>query len=298
MFVIAGASWHTGKAIAQSLLDQKRPVRVVTREAAKGQPWQAKGAEVAVANLGDADALTEAFRGAQGAFLLVPRSFTQPDFRAYQDRIVDAIARAVEVNRIPHAVFLSSMGAQHPSGTGPIVGLHLAEQRLRRIKGTVCSFVRGGYFMENIPTWAGARAPTLGTLALKYDALISFIPEDLAIDMIAVADVARLATTLLLDPPADTNVVEIGGPPTSMRDAASAIGRIIGRPVIVEQIPREATVRTLVASGGTENLSGLYREMLDGIVSGHVGFEGGHRRVLGTTSLEAVIRNVLNRNVC
>jgi uncharacterized protein YbjT (DUF2867 family) len=297
MFVVAGASWHTGKAVAQSLLDQKRAVRVITREVAKGEPWKAKGAEVAVANLGDADALIEALRGARGAYLLVPRSFTQPDFRAHQDRIIDAITRAVEVNRVPHVVFLSSAGAQHPSGTGPIVGLHLAEQRLRRIKSTVCSFLRCAYFMENIPTWAGARAPTLGALTLPYDALISFLPEDLAIDMIAVADVARLATSLLLDPPADSHVVEIGGPPITMGDAARAIGRVIGQQVHVERIPREATVSTLIASGGTENLAGLYREWLEGIMSGHVSFEGGHRRVLGTTLVETVVRNVLGRNV-
>lgn len=297
MFVVAGASWNTGKAVAQNLLDQGRPVRVITREVANGDPWKAKGAEVAVANLGDADALTQALRGAEGAYLLFPRSFIQPDLRAYQDRMIEAIAHAVEVNRVPHVVFLSSMGAQHPSGTGPIVGLHLAEQRLRRIRGTVFSFVRGGFAMDNIPIFAGARAPTVGTLPLKYDVLVSFLPEDLAIDMIALIDIARLATSLLLAPPTDTQVVEIGGPPASMNDAARAIARIVGQPVRVERVPREDTLRTLVASGGTENLAGLYREMLEGMASGHVGFEGGHRRVLGTTSIETVIRNVLGKNV-
>src|SRR5262245_4067078 len=84
-FVIAGVSGNTGKIVADSLIAQKRSVKVVVRDAAKGAAWSAKGAEVAVADLGDAAALGRALQGAEGAYLLVPPSFTEPDFRAYQD---------------------------------------------------------------------------------------------------------------------------------------------------------------------------------------------------------------------
>ena len=45
MFAIAGVTGHTGRAAADALLSEGEKVRVVAREAAKGEPWRARGAE-------------------------------------------------------------------------------------------------------------------------------------------------------------------------------------------------------------------------------------------------------------
>ena len=66
MFVITGVTGHTGAVVADTLLTAKAPVRVVVRDAAKGEPWRARGAQVVVADVGDAAALAAAWRG--GAF--------------------------------------------------------------------------------------------------------------------------------------------------------------------------------------------------------------------------------------
>ena len=50
-YVIAGVSGNTGSVAAAALLDAGAKVRVVVRDAAKGAPWKARGAEVAVADL-------------------------------------------------------------------------------------------------------------------------------------------------------------------------------------------------------------------------------------------------------
>ena len=62
MFVVAGVTGNTGKVVAETLLVQGLPVRVIVRDAAKGEAWKKKGAEVAVADLHDAKALTAALR--------------------------------------------------------------------------------------------------------------------------------------------------------------------------------------------------------------------------------------------
>src|SRR5437016_5265158 len=72
MYVVAGVSGNTGKVVAETLLSQKKPVRVIVRDAAKGAAWKARGAEVAVAELDDVPALTKALAGAEGAYLLLP----------------------------------------------------------------------------------------------------------------------------------------------------------------------------------------------------------------------------------
>src|SRR5579872_3482166 len=73
MYVIAGVSGNTGSVAANTLLSEGYAVRVLVRDPAKGDPWKAKGAEVAVADLyGDEGALARAFSGAKGVYVLLP----------------------------------------------------------------------------------------------------------------------------------------------------------------------------------------------------------------------------------
>ena len=85
MFVVAGVTGNTGAVVAAALLSENKPVRVIVRDAAKGAPWKAKGAEVAVAALDDPDALAAALSGAEGAYLLSPPDTSAADVVAYLD---------------------------------------------------------------------------------------------------------------------------------------------------------------------------------------------------------------------
>jgi uncharacterized protein YbjT (DUF2867 family) len=70
MFVVLGASGNTGKVVAETLLGQKKKVRVVLHDAAKGRVWREAGADVAVANVDDGATLERAFSGAEGVYVL------------------------------------------------------------------------------------------------------------------------------------------------------------------------------------------------------------------------------------
>jgi uncharacterized protein YbjT (DUF2867 family) len=283
-FVVAGVSGHTGQIVAETLLGQKRAVKVVVRDAAKGAPWKAKGADVAVADLGDAGALTQALKGAEGAYVLLPPTFTAPNFRAHQDRLSTAIADAARASRVPHVVFLSSIGAQLASGSGPIVGLHVAEETFRREKATAWTFLRAGYFMENLEA-------SFATLPQGF--IPSFLPASFGIDMIATVDIGKQAAALLVEAGKGTEVVQLGGPPISMNDVAAAISRITGKPMRVQEAPLDAVVPTFTGLGMPKDLAELYREMLDGFTAGRIGAEPGMRRIAGTTSIETFLRGAL-----
>lgn len=283
-FVVAGVSGNTGKVVAESLLAQKKSVKVIVRDAAKGEAWKAKGAEVAVADLADAAALGRALAGAEGAYLLIPPSFAEPNFRAYQDRITAAIAEAARTSKVKHVVLLSSIGAHLPSGTGPIAGLHAAETELRKITTTKWTFLRAAYFMENL-------GGSLGTLG--EGAIASFLPAALAVDMIATVDIGKAAATLLLEGARETQVVDLAAPKTSMNDAAAAVSRIVGKPVRVQEAPLEAVVPAFTGMGMPKDLAELYHEMIGGFSQGRIAFEPGQRRMNGTTTVETVLRGLL-----
>src|SRR5207247_5501276 len=75
MYVVAGVTGQTGRAVAQALLEQGKPVTVIVRTEEKGRAWRSKGAKVAVAALEDAAVLQGVLAGTEGAYLLVPPNY-------------------------------------------------------------------------------------------------------------------------------------------------------------------------------------------------------------------------------
>ncbi len=285
MYVVAGVTGNTGKVVANSLLDRKKDVRVIVRDATKGAPFAARGAAVAVADLTDEKALAAAFTGAQGAYVLLPPNPVAKDFRAQQDATSAAIAAALAAAKVPHVVLLSSIGAHLPSGTGPIAGLHVAEERFRAVASTKATFLRAGYFAENLAGSFGA---------LEQGILPSFVPASLPIDMIATKDIGDVAAGLLLEGPR-AGVVDLGGPAATMNDVAAILTRALGKTITVAEAPLDAVVPTLTGFGLSENVAGLYREMLEAFGSGRIAWEPGHAKLSGKTPLETTVRALLGK---
>lgn len=288
MYAVAGVSGNTGSVVANALLGAGMKVRVIVRDAAKGAEWAKRGAEVAIAPLDDAAALATALTGVQGAYLLVPPNPVAPDFAAYQRTIVDAIVAALSKVAVPHVAFLSSIGANHAAGTGPIKGLHYAESRLATLKGTRFSHIRAAYFMEN----------TAGMLhAMKSDGVfpIMGLPEP-KMQMVATLDIGHTAAEALLNPPKQTEIIELSAAePISYADLGAAYGAALGRTITLHPIPLDAVVPTLTGFGLSASVAGEYREMIEGGAKGLLTFEGGpnHRRVYGKVDAHAFAKGAV-----
>jgi NAD(P)H dehydrogenase (quinone) len=94
MFAITGITGNVGGEVARSLLGAGQPVRGVVREVGKGEAWAKCGCDLAAADINDAAALTAAFKGAEGVFVMVPPNFDpSPDFREAR-AIAETSARA------------------------------------------------------------------------------------------------------------------------------------------------------------------------------------------------------------
>ena len=70
MYAVMGVTGQVGGATARSLLGKGTRVRAIAREASKAAAWVARGCELAVADLAEPNALVEAFRGAEAAFVM------------------------------------------------------------------------------------------------------------------------------------------------------------------------------------------------------------------------------------
>lgn len=270
-----------GKVVAETLLAQKKPVRVIVRSAAKGEEWKKRGAEVAVAELDDAEALTKALQGADGVYLLLPPQMASSDSRADNARRTRSLVQAIEKSGVRHVVFLSSISAHLSSGTGPILSVHDAEIALRSLKTDV-TFVRAAYFMEN---WGAS------LYALAHGALPTFLRADGRVAMVASRDIGTTAAKALLEGGHGKSVIELSGPKDyTPSEVAEALARVAKKPIALQVGPEDAMIGALTGAGVNAHWAGLYKEMTHGLNTGHVTWEGGSARpVRGATPIDAVL---------
>jgi len=278
MFVIAGVTGHTGRAAAERLLELAKPIRVIVRKREQGKEWASRGTHVSVASIEDVDAMAAALKGAEGAYLLLPPQYTVERMIEAQRRAADALSDAVERSGIGRIVFLSSQGAQLSSGTGPVVALHHAEERLQETAVPV-TLLRAPYFYEN---WA----PVV-PMAREQGVLPSFVPADFRMLTASARDIGRIGAELLLQPQSGVRTVEIEGPePLTPRDVALALSARLGKDVKVIEAPLDAVVPTFTGMGMSTDAATSFREMYEAFIAGRMAPLGPPiERLRGTTSI-------------
>lgn len=286
MFVVVGATGNTGSAVVENLLSRRQPVRVIVRSAEKGVDWKAKGAEVAVASIDDVSALTKAFEGAKGVYLLVPPNYGAEAWLADQRARMDHAAEAVQKSRVEHVVFLSSVGGHLSGGTGPIQALHYGEHALGAVAKQI-TILRPCYFMDN---WA----PVIG--AVKAGGVLpTFIAPQAKMPMISTKDIGRVGAEQLIAGGHDKQIVEMAGPAEySPDEVASALGQILGKTVTAQPAPLSAVVPTFKSFGFSDEAAKLFEEMYTAFSKGTIGYEHPAKLVRGTVTLHEALRRMVS----
>jgi NAD(P)H dehydrogenase (quinone) len=284
MIAITGITGNIGSQIARNLLAEHQSVRAVVRDMRKGQSWAEQGCEVAQADIYDAQALAAAFHGAEAVFLLVPPIFDPapgfPEAHAIAASLTEALTSAAPAN----VVYLSTIGAQ--AAQSNLLSQHsIIEKALRQLPMPI-TFLRPGWFMENA-SWDVAPVRDTGILS-------SFLqPLDRPVPMVATADIASVATELLLEKSTSHRTVELEGPErVTPNQIASDFANLLGKPVVAEAVPR-STWAALFESQGMKNPTPRIG-MLDGFNEGWIEFEGAPETVRkGIVPLKTVLESLL-----
>jgi len=283
MFVITGVTGKVGGLVASTLLAQGHKVRAVVRTAAKGEEWAAKGCEVSIANLDDVTALTEAFRGAEGVFLMTPPNYDPKPGFPDTERNAAAIREAIETAQPEKVVFLSTVGA-HVVEFNLLNNSGMTEAMLRTVSVPV-AFLRAAWFMENA-SWDVASA--------KTGVVHSFLqPLDHKIPMVATTDIAQTAAELLGETWQGVRVVELEARERySAADVAAALESALGTQVRTEIVPRSSWEELFRSQGTTYPLARI--RMIDGFNEGWIDFEGAtHTIRKARTELSTVIQSLV-----
>jgi len=259
IYVILGATGNTGSIIADYLLLKGQKVRVVGRDVARLQRFVNQGAQAFIGALSDSAALTKAFSGARAAYLMLPPISSRED----QERESDAIAKAAKESGLPYAVNLSSYGAHVPEGTGPVTGLHSAEQKLNSISGLNVLHLRAAYFMEN----------NLAAIDMIHRTGVfghTLLP-DLKLPMIATRDVGDYAARRLLELDFSGKQTRelLGQRDLSMTEATAVIARGIDKPGLrYQQFSYDQMEQGLTQMGFSPKKAAVYIEMFKAVNDG------------------------------
>jgi uncharacterized protein YbjT (DUF2867 family) len=196
---------------------------------------------------------------------MIPPNVTAPDVPSYQKRVVDAIATAIRDSGVTHVVTLSSVGADRPEKTGPVVGLHYLEKTLNAIEGLNALHLRAGYFMEN----------TLAQVGIIRTAGITVGPlrPDLKLPMIATPDIGEAAESALLNLDFCQKQTRelLGERDVSYDEVAEIIGKAVGKPDLrYTQAPDQQVRSAMMQLGMSSNMADLLLEMSAALNSGYM----------------------------
>jgi uncharacterized protein YbjT (DUF2867 family) len=285
MNVITGVTGNTGSHVAAALLAARQPVRVVLRDARKAEQWKAKGAEVAIADVADEAALAAALTGAKAAYILLPPpAWGQGGLVADRAAKIAAIAGAIRRGRPAHVVMLSSIGADRPSGTGPIKDLRALEAAIAATE-VPATFLRAAYFMDN---WGSSIQQAIGGGALYHG-----VAANQAFDQVATEDIGRTAAKLMQGAaPHGTRVFELAGPKSySLADTAAALAKLSGKPVAPVTVPIAGVVGALVGQGASQEFADGMGELVDALAKGQLVFAKVDAR--GEVTLEQKLKTLI-----
>ncbi|SDP66223.1 NAD(P)H-binding protein [Phyllobacterium sp. OV277] len=286
MYAISGITGKVGGAMARELLAAGKPVRAIVRNPDKSGEWLRLGCELAIADMGDETALTKAFSGVDGVFILPPSNFDPlPGFpEAHAEAAI--IRNALHSAKPDRIVCVSTIGGQ-ATQSNLLSQRTILEQALSTLSIPL-TILRPAWFLDNL-AWDVASAREAGVIH-------SFLqPADRTFPMISTADVGRFAAELIQESWTGRRIVEIEGPErVSPVDIANAMSQVLSQPVRVEIVPRE-TWEAMFRTQGMRNPMPRI-QMLDGFNEGWIRFENPKNEILhGTVDVRDVIGDLVGR---
>src|SRR5580704_18020401 len=147
MFAITGITGQVGGEVARNLLAAHQTVRGVARDVSKCSAWAERGCQLASADINDAASLTAAFKGVDGAFILVPPNFDPPPDFSEARTVAANLSSAITAARPGRVVYLSAFGALVRCWCAVTAGLS-ALPAPRKLPVAI-TFLRPIWFMEN-----------------------------------------------------------------------------------------------------------------------------------------------------
>jgi uncharacterized protein YbjT (DUF2867 family) len=285
-----GSLGNVATPMIKKLLEAGHDVTVITSNPDKKSAIEALGAAAAVGSIADASFLTDVFEGADAVYTMMPPAMGTTNMIENIAQAGQAYAAAIRDADVKRVVFLSSIGADAPKGTGPVQGVHRVEQILQQLSAVNVTILRSGFFYANffrdIPMIKNRNI--FGNNYSGEDKLALTHHED-------------LATAIVEELQHKGNGFEVKyivSDISTGNEIASLLGQAIGKPELSwTVVPDEQLQQGMTAAGLSIELAGLITELGQGVRAGIITKDffdkGAH--VSGKTKLKQFAEEFKNR---
>ncbi|GHO90364.1 NmrA family transcriptional regulator [Reticulibacter mediterranei] len=245
--VINTPSGNVGRLVTDQLLQTKEEVVIISRHPEKVANLVAHGASLMEGSIDDPSVLDRALNGADTLYWATP-TIPHPDYHNWSARAAQTAAEAVKRHEVKRVVVLSTWGAQHGPGAGP-VGVHLAIETAFQAAAPHVTILRAAIFMEDFVTIPSA-LNHIGMIAAQGTIFGPFDPAK-KVPIVAARDVGEKVVEALLDTRwSGFRITGIHGPEDlDFSSMARIIGEGIGRPVKYVQMPLDQVKQGLLDAG-------------------------------------------------
>jgi len=277
---ITGSLGNISGPLAAQLVKAGHQLTVVSSSENKKAEIERLGATAAIGSVADVDFLTRAFKGAEVVYTMVPQQHDSNDYKGFIRKIARNLADAVKAAGVTKVVNLSSIGAHLPSGTGPISGMHDAEEILNKLEGVIVKHLRPASFYYNFFANIGM---------IKHGGIIGGnYPADTRLVLVHPKDIADAAFEEITSPFTERSVRYIASDEKTAAGVAAIIGAAIAKPELPWiEFTDEQSIGGMQQAGLSEDVAKNLTEMGNAIKSGVV-FEDyyKHKPVLSVTKFE------------
>jgi uncharacterized protein YbjT (DUF2867 family) len=277
--IVTGSLGNISKPLAEKLIKAGHQVTVVSSSEDRSAEIEALGATPAIGSVSDVKFLTDTFHGADAVYAMVPPNFTAANWRAFIGGIGSNYAEAIKASGVKKVVYLSSIGAHLPGGTGPIAGIHDVEQTLNTLTDVAIKYLRPAFFYVNF----------YGNVDMIKHANIIGSNYSGKMVMVHPEDIADVAAEEIQSDFTGKSVRYIASDERTTADVAAVLGAAIGKPALpwVEFNDTDA-FGGMVQAGLPEEIAKNYVEMGTAVRNGKLweDYEKHKPTVLGKIKLE------------
>lgn len=263
-YVVTGSLGNIAKPVMQALIAAGHEVVVVSSDASKAEAIKQLGASPAVGSVEDATFLTQTFRGADAAYVMIPPTWTPENWPAFMKFVADNYVQAIKESGIKKIVLLSSIGAHLGYGAGPINGLAYLEKQLSGLDIDLLA-LRPSYFYTNLYAMAGL-IKEAGIMGSNFGA-----PQEKMV-LVHPSDIAAVAAQQLLDLNfSGYSHLYISSDVRTFSEIATAFGDALHKPDLAwVRFSDEDAYNGMLGAGLKPTIADGYLEMGQGIASGIV----------------------------
>jgi uncharacterized protein YbjT (DUF2867 family) len=257
--VLTGSLGHISKPLTEELVQKGHAVTVISSKPERQKDIEAIGAAAAIGTIEDVKFLTDAFKGADAVYcLLPPGSFFDKNFdlMAYAAKAANNYVQAVKQSGVKRVVFLSSIGAHTDKGNGILAFYYQIEKIFNALPPDVAiTFMRPVGFYYNLLGFINT-IKTQGVIATNYGG-------DNKKPWVSPIDIAAAVAEEIVTPFDESKKVRyVASDEISCNEIAGILGAAIGKPDLKwVLITDEQLLNGMIAAGMNPQIAAGLVEM-------------------------------------